>query len=423
MTKTKEKKSKSEKTNRNRRGYSFLGALFSLFAALVLWFYVQDAESPDYRKTFHSVPVSMQSLSSSFSVIEGGENTVDITLVGKRSDLNKIKNSDLEAYLDLSSINRPGNYQPEISVLVPEGAELFECFPQKATLFVDQTISLSIPVRVELGSYTADAGIGIDAVPALSAILVKGPKTILEQISYAKVSTGDLGQVTTGFERNAPYELCNSDGRVINSRYVIMPERNIRVQLEVYKTKEVPLTVKSKNGWWEGNGLSYNVSPKSVIIKGDPALIDSVNSIPALILDEQSLDANHYEATLSPGQLVLPDGVELGETLGDIAVSMVLEDYTFRTLRMNLSHTHVAVTAPSGGLTYDFADDYLEFKIRGGGNVLSAATLNDFYLNIDLSYLDTVGKAEVPVQIVQTSASEGKYYAVGNYTVEVEITK
>ena len=55
--------------------------------------------------------------------------------------------------------------------------------------------------------------------------------------------------------------------------------------------------------------------------------------------------------------------------------------------------------------------------------MLSAATLNDFYLNIDLSYLDTVGKAEVPVQIVQTSASEGKYYAVGNYTVEVEITK
>jgi len=68
--------------------------LFSVFAALILWFYVQEAESPDYKKTFSSVSVRVEELSSSFSVIGGGEITADITLVGKRSDLNKLKASD-----------------------------------------------------------------------------------------------------------------------------------------------------------------------------------------------------------------------------------------------------------------------------------------------------------------------------------------
>ena len=124
---------KTENNEKKNRSHSFLAILFSIFVALILWLYVQDAESPDYKKTFTSVEVSMQGLSSSFSVIEGGENTVDITLIGKRSDLNKLKSADLEAYIDLSSVIQPGSYQEEVSVLVPEGTELSSCFPQKAT--------------------------------------------------------------------------------------------------------------------------------------------------------------------------------------------------------------------------------------------------------------------------------------------------
>ena len=86
------KKTKAEgKAEDRRNSYSFLVLLFSVFVALLLWFYVQEAEAPDYKKTFTGVDVELQSLYSSFSVIEGGENTVDITLIGKRSDLNRIQ--------------------------------------------------------------------------------------------------------------------------------------------------------------------------------------------------------------------------------------------------------------------------------------------------------------------------------------------
>ena len=157
-------------TEKTGSRFSFIAILFSLLVALILWFYVQEAETPDYKKTFNDVSVVMQSLSSSFSVIEGGDNRVDITLVGKRSDLNKIKSSDLMAYLDLSNITQPGEYQTEIGVLVPEGTELFKCFPQIATMYIDQTVSVFVPLVVELGEYNVADDVVVDASPAVEGI-------------------------------------------------------------------------------------------------------------------------------------------------------------------------------------------------------------------------------------------------------------
>ena len=74
-------KKKTENYDKTKNQYSFFMILFSVFVALVLWFYVQETEAPDYKKTFSDVPVKMQSLSSSLSGIEGGENRVDVTLI------------------------------------------------------------------------------------------------------------------------------------------------------------------------------------------------------------------------------------------------------------------------------------------------------------------------------------------------------
>ncbi len=403
--------------------YSLLVALFSVLVAMTLWFYVQDAEAPDYKKTFSSISVEMQSLSSSFSVIDGGENTVDITLVGKKSDLNKLRASDLEAYVDLSNITQSGSFQVDVNVLVPDGTELFDCFPKTATMFVDQTVSVSVPVKVELGQYVVGENTVLEADPAVLEIPVKGPKTVLDSIAYANVKAGNLGEITTGFESNLEYALVDENGTEITSRYVITPEKNVKVAFSVYKTKTVPLTVESLNGWWPKENMTYSVTPQSVIIKGEPSLVDAIETVPAVILDETTVDTTRYSATLAPGQLVLPEGIKLGETLGDIKVSMTLRDNESRTMKMNLTSNHVVVTPPEGEKNFAFVDSALSFKIRGGRETVRQATLNDFYLNIDLAATDEIGEVEVPVEIVQTDASKGSFYVVGTYTVKVNITE
>ncbi len=415
--------SKKEKNGVDHKGQSFFVVLFSVFVALILWFYVQDAEAPDYKKTFTGVQVEMQSLQSAFSVISGGENRVDVTLVGKRSDLNKIKASDLEAYLDLSSVQKPGTYQPEYSVLLPEGTELFECYPKKATVFVDQTVSVTVPIVVEMGEYTVKTGAGVEAIPALEEISLKGPKTILDQIDHAKIKTGKIGEVSASFDRNLDYKLYDKSGKAIDSRHIVLPEQNILVHFSVFKTKSVPLTVQCKNGWWKAEDMQVRITPESILIKGEADLVDQLESIPAVILDETKVDTTRYTATLAPSQLLLPEGITLAETLGDIKVNLNLTDNGSKTLRMKLDSGHVAVTPPEGDLQYRFEATSLNFKIRGSYETIYQAKAEDFYLNIDLSEITEAGTVEVPVQIVQTSATEGKFYPVGEVSVKVIIEK
>lgn len=416
------KKTAKENNRENQKGKTSVWViLFSVFVALVLWFYVQDAEAPDYKKTFTSVAVEMQSLSPSFSVIDGGENTVDITLVGKRSDLNKIKAGDLEAYIDLSSVIQPGTYQKEISVLLPDGTELSECFPQNATLFVDQTVSKTVPVKVELGSYTVGENSVLEATPALSEIQVKGPKTVLDQVDHAQIVTEDFGTVTSSFESNLSYHLVNKNKERVEERHLVLPEANMKVLFSVFKTKTVPLTVECENGYWTKEEMKYTVTPSQILIKGEPGVVDLVESVPCVIVDEKTVDSSRVTLSVAPSQIPLPEGIRLGEVLGEIKVDLRISGNVGKNLTANLSSSRVAVTPPQGDLKYTFQSQTLTFRIRGNSANIYKATANDFYFNIDLSPYNTPGEVEVPVEIIQTSESEGKFYPVGAYTVKVTI--
>ena len=414
------KKTKNEgKVKPENKHYSFFAILLSVLTALVLWFYVQDAESPDYKKTFPSIPVQIQSLSSGFSIIGVDELTVDITLVGKRGDLNKIKARDLETYVDLSSINRAGTYYLDVNVLVPEGTELADCFPRVAALYVDHTVSVSVPVKVDLGAYTVGENTVLKAIPAVNEILIKGPKTILDTIDCAKVSTGNLGNLTADFESNLEYQLIDKSGNPVLSQHIPLSVRNVRVVFQLLKTKQVPLTVEGKNHLWAENQIQYTVNPAQVLIQGAPSLIDSITSVPALVVDERYLDDNQWKVTLLPDQLALPNGVSLAETLNQVEVQLNLTDNHSRVMWMPLNSTRVAVTPPRGeDLTYQFLSSNLEFKIRGGALSLQEANINHFYFNIDLSSIASAGEYEVPVQVGQTGGLD-QYYLVGDYSVKV----
>jgi len=415
-------KKKTDEAKKSAPRYSVLTILISFLAALLLWFFVQDAEAPDYKRTFTGVELELQSLSSSFSVIDGGESRVDITLVGKRSDLNKLKESDLVAYVDLSFITRPGTFDAPVGFLVPEGMEMASCFPQNVTLFVDQTVSKSVPVKVELGSFTVAEDVVLEADPAADEITVKGPKTVLDKVSYAAIRTGDLGEITVGFESNLPYVLCDEDGGTVEERHLTLPERNMRVKLSVLKTRRVELRVVGKNGYWNEDNMKFTVSPTGVLVKGDPSAVDALPYL-SITVDETGVDANQISRTMTSAALTLPEGIRLAETLGDIIYDVTLPGNVSRTMRMNLNATHVIVTPPAvDSVSYTVEEPALSFKIRGRNSDVYAAALDDFYLNIDLSSFTVAGEYTVPVEIVQTTASQGKYYVVGSYSVRVTLS-
>ena len=411
---------KTENEKKPFANYPVLVILFSFFFAIALWFFVQEAESPTYTKYFSEVPVTLQELSGSFSVIEGGSPTVGVTLKGKRSDLNRLRSADLGAYIDMSSITTPGTYQFDIKVMSPEGTEVYDVFPKNAQMQIDQTLEITVPVKVELGSYTVAENSVLEVTPLLKEIPVKGPKRVLEEISCAKIITGDLGEIKSGFESNLGYSLFSADGKEINSRHLVLPEANMRVSFSVYKTKMLPLSVSSLNGYWNLDNMTYEISPKEILVKGEPALIDSLQTLDAVVVDEKTVNTTLWKKTFAVSALAFPAGDSPAEVLDTINVTVRLKDNTSKTIPINLKTGRGSVEHDPS-IQYEFINEILNLTVRGSYSFLPLANADEFVFHIDLSELAETGEYEVPVQIVQRPTNTGKFYLVGEYTVKVRI--
>lgn len=413
----KEKKNSAQAVSSPKtRRHSFFAILFSVFVALILWFYVQGAGTSDYRKTFSAVNVFNLSLPEGLSVISGEGVTADITLSGKRSDLNKIKASDIDAYLDLSRVTQAGNYEFDINVMLPDGAAMEECFPKSVQVFIDETSSVAVPVSVELGSFTTEAQTTLEAYPQSAVVTVKGPKTILDEISSAKVVTGDLGNISASFERNLEFTLLDRNGKEVPMTHLVTEQKNVKVNFRLILQKRVPVTVSFKHGFW-GEDAVVTVDPETVLIKGEPGLVNSISSICALEIDETTVTSNRATMKVSQEAFLLPDGITFAENFGEAEVKLRVNNNSAKSLRVNLNSSRVVVTPPAGGLTWSFDIDSIDLNLRGKSEFLNAATADDFYLNIDLSSYATAGHHEAKIEIVQTSSTEGMYYAVGEYTI------
>ena len=412
-----------------RSSHPILAILLSVSVAVVLWFYVQDAESPDYKKTFTGVSVELEGLASDLAVISGGETEVDITLQGKRTDLNRIKVSDLEAYLDLSTVTEAGVYEQSVSVLLPEGTLLDNVFPKTTSLFVDETTAIPVPVTVELGTHTLPADTSVIPTPAVQEITVKGPKTILEQVDRAEIATGDLGEITHSFEKTLEYRLLNADGEPVSSRHLVLPQKNVRVKFSVQLTKTVPLVVKTLHDYWEDDSWRYTVSPSSIQVKGEPEIMAGIDEIAAYTVDE-ALFVERVESLserILPSQLELPQGVSLAEVLGDISYSVSVSGTRVKKLRIPLTSGRWVIDPPKVDdeteLPYSFDVDVITLQVRGPARLVNQATADDFYFHVDLSSFATPGERDVTVEIIQTDATKGKgkYYAVGEYVLHVTV--
>ena len=71
-----------------------LPKIMSVLIAFILWFYVMAVESPVNEKTFRSIPITIEQTDSELSLYSGYNTTVDITVSGKKSELNQISDSD-----------------------------------------------------------------------------------------------------------------------------------------------------------------------------------------------------------------------------------------------------------------------------------------------------------------------------------------
>jgi len=397
--------------------------LLAFIGAFFIWFYVMGAESPTSEKSFSNINVSLKNTSYmtenyGFSVLSGYNVTCDVTLYGKMSDLNRLSREDIEAYVDLSVIDAAGSIELPIQASLPNGVTLSASFPERIRVYVDNTTTKTVPVKV-VPSFSKPSDIVIET-PELDydRVTVSGPAAELDRIEYAKLSV-DLGEVTKSIDASGKIVLMDKEGFAVSNPYVKCNVSEVLASFSVYKYKDVALTVDTKYGYLDPSKLSLNISPKSIRVRGEPEAVNAIDKLTATIIDEKMMTENTTNYSVS---IKLPEGVEWvdgeNDSIVNVSIEATLVDLHSRTLNYTLDFSTITVIPPATGRDYTILTSKINFKIRGEYVAVNMALSEDLNIILDLSDYSSSGTFNVPLT-VEFENESGERFVVGNYSMEV----
>lgn len=409
------------------KGGSFIYVIFAVICAVVLWFYVVGVDTDMAEKKFTGVSISLENAQRmqeryGFSVLSGYDLTADITVSGRKSDINRLKASDVAAWADLTGVNAAGETKLTVQTDLPDGMTVTACYPQSITVYADETTTKAVAVDVRVVSMTKGGDIEIgDPIPDRQTVNVSGPSGLLERIAKATVSL-DLGKVTSSFDITGSVVLTDAGGGVVESPYLRSDTTEVTVSYGVYKTKQLPVRVGFVNGYLSEDDVSVKITPSTLHVKGEPALMDSLTDLVVRQFDERTLVDLNTDVILSADSLALPEGVSLddGTALTDgVKVNVRLLNGA-KEVAVDLKGANVQVAAPAG-IDYRFNQEFLSVKLRGDSKVLEALDPNSILLKMDLSGYTSAGiKTNVPVTVEFASGKDA--YVVGEYSLSVTLT-
>ena len=396
---------------------NLIAKILCVLAAVVLWFYVTIADNTTDEKTFTGISVDIRNLDRieetlGLSLISGYDYTVDITVRGTRSELNRLDIEDISAYIDAKDISAAGEYTLPIRTSLPNGVTTGNMSVNYITIYVDKRTTISVPIEV-LTSQTIESDYTL-GTPELNieTVNVTGPEEELAKIDHA-VAYFDLGRVSKTLLSTGKLVLVDQNNVEITNPYVKLQTTEVTVKFPVYTFKDVPLTVEYKYGYYNDSNVTVTIEPSAIRIKGDPDVLADIDSIVITSLDEKKItDDLTQDVTI-----MLPDDIENVSGISSATVTVTHKNTETR----NIEITNISVLNPNN-LDYTLESDSITVCFRGTRTLLSFLNSNTVTATIDLGYLNNAsGTVSVPVTISVASAIAGNVYEIGEYKMDVTI--
>jgi len=238
--------------------------LFCLFAASLLWFYVASS-----LQTTAKFPgdIKIRAINASSDLIPiYDESTVEIKVMAKQSDWQKLSAASFSANIDLAGLTA-GTHEVDVHVVsTVSGITIVEISPSRILVSLDPLITKEVPVSKKIEGNAADGMVAgtVDFTP--KTVQIKGAKSLIENIEEVSGSILLEGQ-SAGFQQRVSLSVYNVEGKAVEGIEITPSE--VEANISIVKGSNVKtLGIKPKI---IGNpGAGYYISSISV----DPSVVE-----------------------------------------------------------------------------------------------------------------------------------------------------
>ncbi len=405
--------------------------ILSLIFAVVLFFLVDNKAISlvnNDAKFLTDIPVEIEYNNSAY-VIEGVPETVDMTLIGRKSEIYLAqKLGDKKVTVDLTNYQASDSpVRVKLSYNKPVDNVEYKIDPVYVTVTIKEKVSDNKTVSYDLlNQDELDPKLSVKSVElSKSDVIVRGSQEMLDSIATIKALI-DLNNEE--FTKAGTYNLENlklvaygCDGNIVDNVEIVATNISAKVEINSY-SKKVPVKVQITGELVSGKAISSimingtNVSDFETTIYGDEALLEDITYIPVTI--DADGQGNNGSKT-SKVTFSKPTGVR---SIADESVTVVLNfgEAKQRTITITGIKNY---NVPNGLLpNLEFPDDKIvEVQVIGVESVINAIDENNpgIFAYVDLTGLNA-GTYSLPVKI---EGNDSRLQYVVKKNVSIVLTK
>lgn len=299
--------------------------IFSIIAAIILWFYVVDIRTTIEEKVISGIPVVIENFDTevNLDVISGREHTVEVTVSGIKNDIEKITQNDIVVTADMNGIQTAGTYKLDLNITSPSGITVIDKSSSEISVTVDKTTSRHFPIEVKYRSTDVDASIYEIGDPILSvaSIQISGPQKIVDSIEKMLVTLNMDVIKDTIDSKGCTVVPVDENEMPVSSPYIKLNQSTVDVLIPVYKEADVEIIPVYSDE------LNYTISysdfsPKIVTVKGK---VEAVNSIDCIFTE--TIDVSKANGVVN-ANLNLPDGITAFDKNGNPVHSVRINGFS-----------------------------------------------------------------------------------------------
>ncbi len=368
--------------------------LISIIFAVVLWFLVVIADNPKETRTFSNIPVTLTNVellekeNKVYEVVDNSDR-VRVTVEVPRSDLDKLRSSDIVAEADMSKLTAVNTIAISFYVMNDDvNVSNITGNRDAVHLNVEDRVSKWKLIEYHLQGDVAEnymvAGVTLDQ----TRIEVSGAQSAVEKIDHALVEFDVTGATTTQ-SANVEIKLCDAEGNILDLPNVTKSADHTVMAVQVLAVKEVPIELNPTGIPAEGYLATGEMScePPTIMIAGTASTLASISKIS---VPQDQLDITDAEESFVSSINIknyLPANVRLADSSfnGKVTATVYVEPRAERIL--TIPEENISLSQLPEGFDWEFDEESepCRLKISGLNAVISEVQESELFGTIDIS--------------------------------------
>lgn len=376
--------------------------VLSLFFAFAVFFWVDQNSDTLINKNaeiLYNQPVKAEYNEEAY-VIEGLPTVVDVTLIGRTSDLYLARQytSSLSISVDLREL-KPGSHKVKLNYNQSQALKNidYKLDPSTANIVVYEKVSETRELDYDiLHKDDLDETLFLESVDlSRNDVIIKGAEykldsvaTVKALVDIANISNPKVGTFTL---KEVPLIAYDSKGVPVEGVEIVPSSIDANIKI-TSPSKEVALQVVPKGDLAFGKSIKeFTTSVSKITIYGDEEVINSIDAIPVEI-DVTNLSSDktyNVNITKPSGVRAISNKTVTVKVILDDVISKEVEDTRISFVNLDSKYNAYAASKEDGSVTV---------VVKGSSKIIDELDTNTIKATVDLGGY-TPGEYEVEVKV------------------------